>query len=126
MSQFLAVKKKTVVDQPFVAAQPEVLDTDGVTVITPAVPEQPLVTHEEVDRAYVEDNAEQVAINLANDADGNGPNLDYYHIQFNGSNLIATLHPVSLKAGPRAAAPAREVVEVEAGGQDVGSGVRTI
>jgi hypothetical protein len=124
MSQFLVVMKKTVVDQPFIEAQPgvdEVLAPDGVTVVEPAipaVPEQPLVTHEEFDRAYVENDAATVAKNLA---EGLTPTYDYYQIQLSGPNLQATLHPVTLKSGPRTAAPAREVVEIEAGGQGVGS-----
>lgn len=120
---FLAVTKRTVVDQPFVAAQPEVLDEDGVTVITPAVPEQPLITHEEVDRPYIEDDAATVARNLEADAQGSGPGIDYYHLSFNGPALNASIQPVVLKAGPRASAPAREIVEIEAGGQDVGSAI---
>lgn len=129
MSQFLAVTKKTVVDQPFVAAdpgRPAEIDPDTGVELSPAVPptpEQPLITHEEVDRSYIEDDAEQVARNLEADAQGNGPGIDYYHLSFTGAQLQASLQPVNLKAGPRTAAPAREVVEIEAGGQDVGSAI---
>lgn len=126
MSQFLVVRKKTVVDQAFVAAVPEVpevLAPDGVTVVqefVPGVAEVPLLTHLEVEGAYLEDSAAQVALNLENNAT---PDADYYQLQFNGAQLQATLHPVSLKVGPRAPAPAREVVEIVAGGQDAGSAI---
>jgi hypothetical protein len=121
--QFLVVVKKTVVDQKFVAAQPEIpeeLAPDGNTVVqefVPAVPEQPLITHEEVERSYIENDAATIARNL----DGNlRPEYDYYAINYNGTNLQATLQPVTIKAGPRATAPTREIIELEAGGQDVG------
>lgn len=108
---FLAVTKKTVVDTP---AQPEVLDTDGVTVITPAVA---AVTHEEVDQLYIEDAAAQVAINMANNV-----GIDYYSIKVNPTTLKPTLRTVREKG--RTAAPAKEVVTIEdQDGVELGSGM---
>lgn len=117
MSYFLAVQKREVVDVP---------GDPGDPTATPPVPPTPAQTHEEIKNAWVESSAEQIAINLADDADGDGPGIDYYHLQFNGAGLVATLHPVTLKAGPRQPAPTREVVEIEADGSDVGSGVRAV
>jgi hypothetical protein len=73
----------------------------------------------EVSKTFIENDPTTVAVNLENAV----PNLDYYQIEFNGAQLQATLHPVNIKAGPRTAAPAREVVEIEANGQNVGSAV---
>ena len=123
MSEFLVVVKKTVVDQAFEPAIPEVIeDLTAVPPIagSPAVPEVPLITHEEVDKVYVETDAGTVARVLA---EGNHPLMEFYQIQFNGVSLQATLHPVTLKAGPRTIAPAREVAEIQANGQDAGSAV---
>lgn len=131
MSQFLAMIRKTVVDQEFEAAIPEVpavLDDDGNEIVpaVPAVPEVPLITHEEVDRYYIEDNAAQVALNLAADEDGTGPGIDYYHISATGAQLNTSVQQVNIKAGARGQAPAREIVEIQAGGADVGSAVREV
>lgn len=131
-SKFLVVVEKTVVDQPFIAAVPEVpavpevLASDGTTVLQPAIPaipavaEVPMVTHQEIDGTYIEDSAEQVAKNLLDDEAGTGRNYRYYEIRFNAA-LMPQLHAVRLKPGPRAPAPAREVVTIEADGQDSGS-----
>lgn len=129
MSEFLAVEISTIVDTPFspaVPAVPEVLAPDGVTVVepaVPAVPEQPLVSHEEVTRTWVEKDAGTVVRVLEQGSPKPGRRYEYYQIQFNGTTFQATLHPVSIKAGVRQAAPAREVVEIQANGQDVGSAI---
>jgi hypothetical protein len=128
---FLAVTKMKVTDQPFRAAIPEipaVMDNTvdppvEITPAVPAVPEQPLIEHDEINNVYVERDAALVAQHLAADARGDGPGIEYYHISFNGAQLQASLQPVNLKAGPRTQAPAREIVEIEAGGQDLGSAI---
>jgi len=100
---FLAVLIKTVID---VQADPEA---------DPPVSEE---SHIEVEQTFLENAATQVAANLAA-----GLSIEYYDIQFNGAQLQATLHPVSLKATPRVSGPTTEVAEIEAAGQDVGSAV---
>ena len=117
---FLVVMKKTIVDQPFVA---EVIEDLNVDPPIAAAAEIPLVTHDEVAGTYIEEDAAQVAMNLEADDNGTGRGFDYYQLQFNGAQLQATLHPVTLTPGPRSAAPAREVAEIQANGQDVGSAI---
>jgi len=139
MNQFLAMTRKTVVDQAYQAAIPEVPevpavfdDSDPPVEISPAipaipaVPEVPLITHDEPDAFYIENSAAQIALNLAADADGTGPGIDYYYITANGAQLNVAVQPVNLKGGARGQAPAREIVEVQAGGVDVGSAVREV
>ena len=69
-------------------------------------------------KVFIEENAETVAVNL----EAAVPDLEYYHISVVGQGNV-TIQPVNVKAGPRTSAPAREIVEIEAGGQDVGSAI---
>jgi hypothetical protein len=112
-------------------AVPPIIGVAPVEYVAPvapvaAIPEVVEVSHLEVGGTYTENNPEAVAKDLAATADGNGSGNDYYHLTFNGAPLNAALQPVSLKVGPRAAAPGREIVEITAGGSDVGSTVRDI
>jgi len=50
----------------------------------------------------------------------NNPNLDYFNIKITGPSN-ATLTKVTLKPGPRSDGTPREVVEIVAGADDVGS-----
>lgn len=93
----------------------KVIDTPADPTAVPPVQE---VSHDEVERVYIEDSATQVAINVEA-----GLAMDVYQVQFNGAQLQATLHPVTVKGGPRASAPNREVVEIEANGTVIGSAV---
>ena len=108
---FLVVLTAQVVDQPFVPAQEAVLDEDG-NEITPAVPEQPLVTHDEIDQVYVEEDAATVAKVMAMQADDPEyrPNMTFYRIKFN-NNLRPAIKRVRERG--RAAAPARTMVTIE-------------
>ncbi len=65
-------------------------------------------------RVYIEDSAKQVAINM--DA---GLDIDYFEIELLPNATV--LHPVNLKAGPRATGQAMEIAEIESNGQTVGS-----
>jgi hypothetical protein len=112
---FLAVLKKTIIDVPFQAEIVEDLVADPPVVGVPEVSEE---SHLEANKVYIEDSGAQVAKNLEA-----GLPIDYYNISFNGVQLNASLQPVSVKGGARASAPDREVVEIEAGGEDVGSAV---
>jgi hypothetical protein len=112
---FLAVLKIIVIDVPFQAEIVEDLVANPPVVGVPEVPEE---SHLEVDNTYIESSAEQVAKNLEA-----GLPIDYYNISYNGAQLNAALQPVSVKGGARASAPGREIVEIEAGGQDIGSAV---
>ena len=117
MSQFLVVMKKIVVDQAFVPAE---LDVDGVTVITPEVP---LITHDEVDRTYIETAPAAIALLLDQQSKGNASALllDIYAVSFNPGNLRPTLKDVRIKG--RAAAPAKERITVETtDGTELGAG----
>lgn len=69
-------------------------------------------------KIFLTESAESVATNLARMDEGETLNLEYWHVK-DGPTL--TLNPVTLKSGPRSNAPAKEVVEIEAGGEDVGS-----
>jgi hypothetical protein len=71
----------------------------------------------EVNQVYIEDSPEQVAINMELPV----PNMDAYHLSFNGPDLNASIQPVTVKGGARAPGTGREVVEIEAGGGVVGS-----
>jgi hypothetical protein len=79
------------------------------------------VTHEEVGQTFLEDDVPTIIRNLENPPENR---IEYYEVQFNGPTFQATLHPVNLKAGPRTAAPAREIAELEANGQTVRSNRR--
>lgn len=68
----------------------------------------------EVSKAFIEVDAEQVAKNVEA-----GAEVEYYAIQL--TPVSAVLHKASLKTGVRATAQAREIVEVEADGVVVGS-----
>jgi hypothetical protein len=105
--RFLIITKVKVIDTPGVPADPG----------PPAVPAVPEVSHLEVAQAYIEDAATQVAINLELPV----PNMDAYHLSFNGPDLNASLQPVTVKGGARAPGTGREIVEIEAGGSTVGS-----
>lgn len=113
--RFLVITKRTVIDTPAQAAVPADPGPPPVAAI-PAVAE---VSHEEVNQAYIEDSATQVAINLELPV----PNMKMYLIKFSGPGLQASLKPVTVKGGARAAGPSREVVEIEADGGVVGSAV---
>jgi len=92
-----------------------------LTPAVPAVPEVPLVTHEEVENCYVEDAAATVAkVMAAQAADPDAyPNLKFYSLKFN-AQLKPTVKDVREKG--RSAAPAREVVTIEdADGTELGS-----
>jgi len=69
---------------------------------------------DEVEKAFIESNVEDVAKNLEA-----GAAVEYYAINLAAQN--ATLKKVSVKTGARASAPAREILEVEADGVVVGS-----
>ena len=69
-------------------------------------------------KIFIESKAEDVAENLALIEDGEPLNLEYWNIK-DGANL--SLQKVTLKSGPRSAGVATELVEIEAGGEDVGS-----
>ncbi len=60
----------------------------------------------EVGKAFVETNQENLTRNLENKAE-----VEYFHISLTAQN--ATLKKCSIKSGTRAAAPGREIVEVE-------------
>ncbi len=111
--RFIIITKRKVIDTP---ASPAVAADPGPPPI-PAIPAVAEVSHLEVNQVYVEESAKQVAINL----DLPVPNMDAYHISFNGLSLIATIKPVTVKSGARAAGTGREIVEIEAGGGVVGS-----
>ena len=113
---FLAVLKRKVIDVPFEA---EIVEDLAAVPPIAGVPEVAEVSHLEVAKTFIENDSETVAINLEN----NVSNLDYYYISFNGAPLNAVLQPVSVKTGVRASAPDREIIEIQAGGQDVGSAV---
>ena len=119
MSNFLAVFWRTDITQHAQAGVPAEFDDSVPPVeITPAVPAVPELTVEVVDKIYIETNAATVAKNLASDDD----RIEYYELDgpaMRGGPVIS--HLVRLKAGPRTPAPAREVAEVEANGQTVGS-----
>ena len=102
-------------DNYLIVRKRKVIDTPADPTATPPVAE---VSHEEVISPYIEDAVAQVAANISA-----GLLMDAYLLQFNGVTLQATLHPVTLKAGPRTPAPDREFVEIEANGQVVGSAV---
>jgi hypothetical protein len=77
-----------------------------------------------VESIYIEPAAEQVTQNLEADADGVGPNIDYYSIQVGPApNFPVSTPPVTLKGGARAPGPATEIAVIEANGQDLGSAV---
>lgn len=73
-------------------------------------------------KLFVEDDAEQIALNLARIKDGEELHLKYFEVVDNGTTLM--LKPVKLKAGARATAPAKELVEIEADGKVVGQASR--
>lgn len=116
MSQFLAVMEKTVVDQAYV---PPELDEDNVEV----TPEVPLITHQEIERCYVEDAPATVAMILAAQADDPDAykNLTMYSLKFNPTTLRPTIKTVRIKS--RGSAPAKELVTIEdVDGTELGSG----
>ena len=67
---------------------------------------------------YIEDDAATVATNLERMTDGETLSLEYWNIK-DGPNI--SLQPVTLKSGARASAVAKEVAEIEAGGEVVGA-----
>ena len=131
MSQFLAVRTRTVIDQAFVAAIPtiaaipEVVEdlTESPPIAgqpaVPAIPgvkEVPEISHDEVFRCYLEDNPAQVAKHLA---DPQRNDLTYYAINFD-DDLNPSFSEVREKA--RKKAPAKELITIEdADGNEVGS-----
>ena len=111
--RFLIVLKRKVIDTP---ASPGVPADPGPPAI-PAIPPVAEVSHLEVQQAYVEEAAAQVAINLELPV----PNMDAYHLSFSGPNLNASIQPATVKGGARAPGSGREIVEIESGGNVVGS-----
>ena len=97
---FLAILKVKVID---VSANPS---------SRPPIQEQ---SHFEVMSTTIEKSAEVAARNMSD-----GAMVDYYEIQLQGPQLVATLHPVTLKTTPRAAGPETEFAVIRANGQDVG------
>ena len=69
-------------------------------------------------KIFLEIDGEEVAKNLQRIADGEELKLEYWSVK-DGENIA--LNPVSLKGGQRASAPSREIVVIQAGGEDVGS-----
>lgn len=112
---FLAVIRKTVIDVPF---QAEIVEDLAANPPVAGVPEVAEESHEEVDHIFLEDATAQIAKNI-----NDGLPIDYFEIRVNPTSFATTLHPVTLRAGPRTTAPDREVVEIEANGQVVGSTV---
>lgn len=102
---FLAITRNTIVDDP---GDPN------------AVPPVPPTTHDEVGQIFLEDNVDAMVRNLEL-----GLPIDYYYIRVSGPNLLPSIQPAGLRPGPRNPAPAREIVEIEAGGQVVGSAIIT-
>ena len=129
--QFLVVVKKTVVDQPFVAAQPEVPavmdDTVDppveVTPAIPAVPEQPLITHEEVERCYIETDAAAVAKVKAAQADDPEAHadLEIWSLKFNTA-LRPNVRRVRIRSRAPVANVPEEVTIEDQDGDDLGVG----
>ncbi len=66
------------------------------------------------DRVFLEGDTEQVVFGTI---DGT---IKYFYLKLTGGQQIV-LVPVTLKPGPRAAAPAEEIVEIVAGPDTVGS-----
>jgi len=114
-THFLAVQIRTVIDTPENPGDP---GDPTATPPVPPTPPTPAVTHEEVDNTFLETDVATIIRNLENPPENR---IEYYEVQFNGPTFQATLHPVNLKAGPRTTAPAREIAEIEAAGQVVGS-----
>ena len=110
---FLAVIRKKVIDVPF---QAEIVEDLTATPPDIAVPEVAEKSHEEVDHIFLEDATTQIAKNI-----NDGLLIDYYEISTAPITFAATLRLVTLKAGPRATASAREIVEIEANGKVIGS-----
>ena len=101
---FLAITFKTVVDTPAIdeviedlAADPQVVGVAGVAA----------VTHDEINQVYIEDDANQIAKNIAADR-----GYAYYSINFN-PQFKPSLREVREVAGGRQAGPSTEVVEIE-------------
>ncbi len=69
-------------------------------------------------KIFITNDATEVAKNLQRMADGEDLRLEYWKIKNSAS---VSLSPVSIKGGKRTTAPARELVEIEAGGKSVGS-----
>ncbi len=111
--RFIIVTKRKVIDTP---ASPAVPADPGPPPI-PAIPAVAEVSHLEVNQAYVEESAKQVAINLELPV----PNMDAYFLSFSGPDLNASIQPVTVKSGARAPGTGKEIVEIEAGGGVVGS-----
>ncbi len=108
---YLAIRWKTVIDSAAVEA---VLDGNDVEV-TPATPE---VSHEELDACYVEDDVSVVARNMADSV--LSTQFEFFEVEISGRGT-PTLHAVQIKTGTRAAAPKREIAEIEANNRVVGS-----
>jgi hypothetical protein len=68
----------------------------------------------EVAKAFIETDDAEVARNIEAEVA-----VEYFAISLTSQN--ATLKKASIKAGPRTAGRAREIIEVEAGGQVVAS-----
>jgi len=99
--------------------QRKVIDVRAEPNASPPIAE---AAHQEIDQVFIETSAEQVAENLAV-----GRGIDYYAISFTGTLLdVKNVNPVTLKGGKRAAAPKREVFKIQAGGEDVGSGIAEV
>ena len=121
--QFLALRYRKVRTQradPGVAGQAEERDAQG-NVIRPAVeavPPTPEVWEEQLHKVYIEERAEVIATNLSGEL---AEQFDYYEIVIpeRGSG-DCSLARVQLKA-ERKPAPAKEIAEVEVGGEVVGA-----
>lgn len=98
------------ITQAFVAAVPAVEAVAAVAEVTE-------VAHFEFQRMYLDDDVKNMALQIER-----GDHTDFYKVEMNG--VTPSLVPAALKTGPRRAAPAREVVEIEAGGKVVGSTIR--
>jgi len=113
---FLVVRKKTYVDQQFVAAVAKVPATDDQPAI-PAVKEVPLIEHDEVVQCFLETDHAAVAKHLA-DPD-KLPGFTYYAIVFD-DDLNPSFRTVREKG--RKKAPAKEILTIEDDdGNEIGS-----
>ncbi len=121
---FLVVRKKTYIDQAFVAAAAKVpavkaiaedLTTDPVTeavaavAAIPAVKEVPHIEHDEVVQCFLENDPAKVAKHLA-DPDAR-PGFTYYSINFD-EDLEPMLSGVREK-GQRVKAPIKHIMTIE-------------
>lgn len=78
-----------------------------------AVPEE---AHFEFNRMYLDNDVRSIAAQIER-----GDYIDYYSVEVNG--LVPSLVPATIKSGPRRREPAREIIDIEAGGRVVGSAI---